>query len=129
MRNTKWLLNAIDSRLAIIWAVSLAIFGFLDMLSTYAAISPSVVENNFILNWGIETFGPVIGIFILGGIIKLASIVFFFFAFCVCFKIAGSITHSVTKQAMRGFLFGAMFIPHFMNLVVVSGNLKIAGII
>lgn len=116
-----------NKKIIFIWAVSLVILSILDMISTYCSIGSYVVENNFIVRWGIETFGPKVGIFFIGGAIKQVYLNFLFVAFWICFMIANSIEQPIIRQLMRGFLFGAMFIPHFANLFVIIGNFQITN--
>lgn len=117
--------NLFPTPIFVIWFFCLLALDSIDIFTTYGAIAPDITETNSRLHWAINSFGPEVGVFVVGSVIKLFWALVFLMAFSWIFrKVALTISEKFWRSISCGLLYLGMLMLCLIRIPAILGNLN-----
>jgi len=108
-----------------IWVFLWVILGVADLFTTYWVIGPDVIETNVFIRLALEHWNPIIGVFVVGGIIKIFFGIVMYHALNFVFDNFNAVSCKTLRCILNSIVYAHMLIFVGLYLLVIANNIAI----
>lgn len=84
-----------------LWLMMMIIISLLDNLTTHLSVGPGVIEVNPVMNFLMNYFGLIVGLWIFGSLLKIAFIILAWILFENIFKLINTIPEKAPRVFVK----------------------------
>lgn len=103
-----------------VWVLTFAVVSVFDLLTTYWIAGDGIVESNATLDLSIKNFGPVVGVFVIGLIVKIG---FLFLSLILLEQIFKKVVNTIKEKEWRIFCHFAVYTGLLIYILIITNGI------